>query len=244
MTKIINKLATLPTHTLSERQLYDLEMILSGGFAPLKGFIDKENYQSVLKTTRLVDGTVWPIPITLDTDIKYEIGQEVVLVDSYKTPLAIIKISSVFEPDIRKESMSVYGTLDLKHPGVAYLNYQTRKYYIGGEVVKVNDREHFDFVDIRRTPSELRKYFKGKLRQKNNIIAFQTRNPIHRAHFELIKKSAEKVNAQILIHPVVGPTKEGDIDYITRVRGYIKLVERLEREGLKITLSLLPSVNL
>lgn len=234
--KLHEKLATLPSHTLSERQLYDLEMILSGGFSPLTGFIGEEDYHSVLEDSRLADKTLWPVPITLDTDAEYEVGQEIVLIDSYKLPLAILKISSVYEPDIKKESLSVYGTLDIKHPGVLYLFNHTKKYYIGGEVTKVQDREHFDFTDIRRNPDQLKSHLKEKTEKP--IIAFQTRNPIHRAHFELIKRSAEKVGAHILIHPVVGPTKEGDIDYRTRVRGYKRLVERQSEKD--TTLSLLP----
>jgi len=232
--KLHEKLATLPSHTLSERQLYDLEMILSGGFNPLAGFTDEKDYHSILENSRLRDTTLWPIPITLDTDTEYKVGEELVLVDSYKLPLAILKISSIYEPDIKKESLSVYGTLDLKHPGVSHLFNHTKKYYLGGEVSKVQDREHFDFTDIRKTPNQLKK----ELKEKTKIIAFQTRNPIHRAHFELIKRSAEKVGAHILIHPVVGPTKEGDIDYRTRVRGYKKLVEKQAEEN--TTLSLLP----
>lgn len=236
--KLHDKLATLPNHTLSERQLYDLEMILSGGFSPLTGFIDQKDYHSILESSRLADKTLWPIPITLDTNTEYPVGQELVLVDSYKLPLAILKISSIFEPDIKKESLSVYGTLDAKHPGVAYLFNQTKKYYIGGKVIKAGKREHFDFTDIRRAPNELKSYLKKKVSGKKPVIAFQTRNPIHRAHFELIRRSAEKVGAHVLIHPVVGPTKEGDIDYRTRVRGYKKLVERQDQKN--TTLSLLP----
>lgn len=235
---IEEKLATLPTHTLTDRQLFDLEMILNGGFAPLKGFVDEKNYHSILENNRLVDGTLWPIPITLDTDEVFEAGQEIILIDQYKTRLGVLEISSVYESDIEKESVSVYGTLDTKHPGVAYLKSNTKKYNLGGEVFKINDREHFDFVDIRKTPHQLKNYIKEKLGHEKPVIAFQTRNPIHRAHFELIKRSAEKVGAHILIHPVVGPTKEGDIDYVTRVRGYKKLIEAQKSDD--ITLALLP----
>ncbi|MEI8062133.1 MAG: bifunctional sulfate adenylyltransferase/adenylylsulfate kinase [bacterium] len=236
--KLHEKLATLPSHTLSERQLYDLEMILSGGFSPLKGFVGKEDYHSILDNVRLANGSLWPIPITLDTNTKYQIGQELILVDEYKTPIGILEVSSIYEPNIQKESLSVYGTLDIKHPGISYLINQTKKYYVGGTVTKINNVEHLDFIEIRKTPIQLHNHLKKKSIIDSPIIAFQTRNPIHRAHFELIQRSAKKVGAHILIHPVVGPTKEGDIDYITRVRGYKKLVEA--QDPTTVTLSLLP----
>jgi len=223
---------------LTERQLFDLEMILNGGFAPLTGFVDEADYVSILERTRLADGTVWPIPVTLDVDEAPQVGEEIILLDHYKTQVARLNVSSVFSPDREKEALQVFGTLDQKHPGVAHLFTQTKKFYVGGRVTALQPIEHFDFLEIRRTPAELRAHLAERVPAGTPIVAFQTRNPIHRAHFELARRSSQKINGHTLIHPVVGPTKEGDIDYVTRVRGYKKLIEK--RGGDTTTLSLLP----
>lgn len=226
------------TSILTERQLFDLEMILNGGFAPLTGFINERDYHSILDRTRLANGTVWPIPITLDVNEAPQISDEIILLDQYKTQVGRLIVESVYAPDIEKEALQVCGTLDQKHPGVAHLFNHTKKWYVGGTVSPLQPIEHFDFLEIRKTPAELKAYLAERVTSGTPIVAFQTRNPIHRAHFELARRSAAKIKGHTLIHPVVGPTKEGDIDYVTRVRGYKKLIE--QRGGADITLALLP----
>lgn len=223
--------------TLTERQLHDLELIVLGGFFPLQGFLNQTDYESVVTNSRLSNGKLWPMPIVLDVSDEHvpKIGETIVLQDIRGQKLATLTVESVFVPDKRKEALEVYGTLDKSHPGVAYLFDQTQNTYVGGKVSVLSPRTHRDFQNLRKTPNELKKLFREKYQK--NILAFQTRNPIHRAHYELITRAAKKYNAHILIHPAVGPTKEGDIEYATRVRSYEKLIATRIPHA---TLSLLP----
>ncbi len=210
----------LPRLNLKGRVLHDLEVMLVDGFAPVVGFMDKENYDSVVEKMRLVDGTVFPIPLVLDiahtSDFKE--GDRILLCDQFGNPLAIMDVTSRFTPDKEKEAREVYGTTDMMHPGVAYLMNEMQDTYIGGPVTKIGLPVRNDFKQWRRTPAELKALFKE--RGWDKVVGFQTRNPMHRAHFELVKRAHEKVGAPVLIHPVVGMTKPGDIDYVTRVRTY------------------------
>lgn len=229
--------SVLPRLTLSPRQLCDIEMLLVGGFSPLEGFLGEEDYDSVVENMRLKNGTLWPMPITLDVplDAPYTTGDRVLLCDQYGKPLAILGISSVFTPDKRKEARSVFGTEDPLHPGVRHL-FESNPRYLGGKLFGLSRVESYDFGGLRHTPRELREWFAKH--DWNAVIGFQTRNPLHRAHFELIRRASEEHNAPVLIHPVVGLTKEGDIDYRTRVRCYKFLHERYAGDFTK--LSLLP----
>lgn len=242
MTTIKEKIATLPSIILNERQLFDLEMILNKGFAPLKGFLKQDDYESVLEKSRLIDGSIWPIPITLDIDnnaSKFKEGEEVILRDEFNSPIALLDIESVYIPDKNKEVLAVYGTDDETHPGVTYILSKTKDTYIGGQVTEIPHTRHFDFQDIRLSPDELKQKLKKEGHEK--VVAFQTRNPIHRAHYELVKKAAKNIGGHALIHPVVGPTKEGDIDYVSRVQSYKALVNAINSNNSdEITLSLLP----
>jgi len=232
---LLDAAATLPSLTLTDRQYYDLEMLLSGAFAPLAGFLGEKDYRSVIERSRLTDGSIWPIPIVLDTNdaaFLAAVGKKYVLRDTYETPLALFEVSSAYKPDKKAEALAVYGTTDLAHPGVAYLFNETGSIYLGGKVTRISPG-HFPFTGTR-TPAELRPL----LPKKGNIIAFQTRNPIHRAHYELITRSAAKHKAHILIHPVVGLTKPGDIEARTRIAVYKHIVKRMPKG--KATLSLLP----
>jgi len=225
---------------LTKRQLCDLELILNGGFAPLQGFMGKPDYDNVVENMRLADGSLWPIPIMLDVDKNFaqKIAETSIvnLCDQEGTILAKLFVSDIWEPNKTKEAAYVFGTTDTDHPGVAYLFENTKQYYIGGRLEKLADPIHYDFTDLRHTPQQLKAMFKQK--RVKNIIAFQTRNPMHRVHKEITTLATEKIDGHLLIHPVVGMTKPGDIDYITRVRCYRKILKYYPEKS--VTLSLLP----
>jgi sulfate adenylyltransferase len=210
----------LPRLNLKGRQIYDLELLLVGGFEPLQGFVDEDDYNSVVENMRLVNGTLFPMPITLDVpkEFPHGEGEQILLCDQFGNPLAVMDISSRFTPNKTKEARLVYGSEDLAHPGVQYLYRQMHDEYIGGPVRMLALPARYDFRHFRKTPEELKALFKEK--GWNKVIGFQTRNPMHRAHFELVKRAHEKIGAPVLVHPAVGMTRPGDIDYVTRVRTY------------------------
>lgn len=211
---------TLPRMNLHGRVLHDLEVMLVGGFEPVVGFMGKEDYESVVETMRLADGTLFPIPIVLDVshESPYREGDRILLCDQFGNPLAVMTITSRFTPDKQNEVMKVYGTCDKAHPGVQYVQDEMCDAYLGGTLEKIALPMRNDFKHLRKTPAELKAYFKEQGWDK--VVGFQTRNPMHRVHFELVKRASEKVGAPVLVHPVVGMTKPGDIDYVTRVRTY------------------------
>ncbi len=215
-----DELLNLPRLNLKGRQLYDLELLLVGGFAPLTGFMNKEDYESVVENMRLKDGTLFPIPIVLDVSesCAYTVGDRIILCDQFGNPLATMDVTSRFTPDKQKEVRGVYGTEDSMHPGVQYVQSEMHRVYIGGPVEQISLPVRNDFKQFRKTPEELKNIFKE--RGWDKVVGFQTRNPMHRAHFELVKRAHEKTGAPVLVHPVVGMTKPGDIDYVTRVRTY------------------------
>ena len=239
MPELMSEWLSLPQIVLTERQLFDLELLGNGGFAPLEGFLSEGDYSSVVEDMHLMDGSLWPIPIVLDirSPHHYTIGQRVLLVDTYGNALAMLTIKSIYAPDREREAQMVYGTNDRLHPGVRYLLEEQGDVNLGGTIEMIAPPQHFDFKELRHTPEELKAFFKEKGWDK--IVAFQTRNPLHRAHVEIIKRAAEMHDAHILLHPVVGLTKEGDIDYITRVRAY-KALQENGRLGDDATLALLP----
>ena len=226
--------------TLNDRQLCDLEMLLNGAYSPLKGFLNKEDYDSVLKNMRLANGIVWPIPITLDISEEFsrkiDVGSKVVLRDYEGIALAVLTIADKWEPNLIKESNEVFGTEDDLHPSVDYLLNQSGSIYLGGNIVGLEYPKHYDYQILRHTPAELRRNFEKKGWSK--IVAFQTRNPMHRAHKELVVRAAKQLDGNILIHPVVGMTKPGDVDHYTRVRCYEKIMEKFPQDT--VMLSLLP----
>lgn len=233
--------ATLPTAiTLTQRQVCDLELLLNGGFAPLEGFMDSTEYNGVVNEMRLPDGTVWPMPIVLDVSEKVvqriSGADTVVLCDAEETILAYMSVSEIWQPNRLLEAEKVYGTTDCAHPGVAYVLKETGDYYIGGKVTKVTMPKHYDFLSLRKTPAELKAYFQEKGYDK--VVAFQTRNPMHRAHVELTRRASKEVGAHLLLHPVVGMTKPGDVDHFTRVKCYRNLLKYYPENS--VTLSLLP----
>lgn len=232
--------AGLPAWDLTARQRCDLELLMTGGFSPLDGFMGRADYESVCAGMRLADGTVWPMPIVLDVSEafaeKLSPGQRVVLRDTDNTPLAILTVGELFRPDREAEARQVFGTTDRAHPGVAQLLDRSHPVYVGGRVEGIQLPRHFDFVGLRQTPRALRDTFSA--RGWSRVVAFQTRNPLHRAHRELTLRAAERTGANLLIHPVVGLTKPGDVDHFTRVRCYQALMPNYP-EGLA-HLSLLP----
>lgn len=236
--KVHSDISPLSKIFLTNRQLCDLELILNGGFFPLEGFLNENDYLSVITKMRLSNGHIWPIPIVLDVEgvEGLRVGQKILLCDLSEKPVATLSVESIYKLDKKKEAEFVYKTISRDHFGVKYLYDKTNNYCLGGKVKKVGQIEHYDYMSIRKTPKQLKRYFKNKAFSK--VIGFQTRNPIHQAHFWMIKKAAEAEKAHILIHPSVGETKDGDIDYITRVKCY-KIINKKYAKDFS-TLSLLP----
>ncbi|KAL1612102.1 Sulfate adenylyltransferase [Paraconiothyrium brasiliense] len=215
---------------LTERQLCDLELILNGGFSPLEGFLNEKDYNGVVSDNRLADGALFSMPITLDVsqqtidNLGIKAGARVALRDFRDDRnLAIITVDDVYRPDKQKEAKEVFGG-DPEHPAVKYLYETVQEFYVGGKLDAIDRLEHYDYVGLRYTPAELRLHF-DKLGW-SKVVAFQTRNPMHRAHRELTVRAARARQANVLIHPVVGLTKPGDIDHFTRVRVYQALLPR------------------
>ncbi|KAG1639526.1 hypothetical protein G6F44_007746 [Rhizopus delemar] len=222
---------SLPSVVLTDRQLFDLELLLNGGFSPLEGFLNESNYNSVVEHMRLANGLLWPIPITLDVS-KEELNKSgiqpskrIALLDSRDyEPLAILTVEDIYRPNKPKEAKSVYGADDIAHPAVNYLHNIAKEFNIGGSLEAIQPPSHYDYVANRYTPTELRDHFK-KLHW-TRVVAFQTRNPMHRAHRELTVRAARQRKTHLLIHPVVGLTKPGNIDHYTRVRVYKALMPK------------------
>jgi sulfate adenylyltransferase len=214
--------ADWPSWDLTPRQLCDVELLLSGGFSPLRGFLSSADYESVCSDMRLADGTLWPMPITLDVpeDVASGLGAGATLAlrDPEGVMLAALQVSEVWQPDLSAEAQRVFGTTDPGHPGVSHLLQRTATHYVGGTLEGLQAPVHYDYRDLRLTPAEVRAQF-AKLGWRR-VVAFQTRNPLHRAHQELTLRAAKEVEANLLIHPVVGLTKPGDVDHYTRVRCY------------------------
>ena len=229
-----------PSHDLTPRQLCDLELLLNGGFSPLTGFMTSRDHAAVCSDMRLADGTLWPIPITLDVDEaladRLSAGDSLALRDPEGVMLAVLHVKDVWCPDREAEAEAVFGTANRKHPGVAHLLDRTAPAYVGGRVEGVQPVPHYDYKQLRHTPAELRDAC-AKLGWAR-VVAFQTRNPMHRAHHELTLRAAREIEASLLIHPVVGVTKPGDVDHYTRVRCYQALLPRYPEHT--AMLSLLP----
>ncbi len=229
-----------PSWDLTARQLFDLELILNGGFSPLKGFMGRQDYESVCDSMRLADGTLWPIPITLDVteDVAKGLseGSKLALRDLQGVMLAVLTVTDVWAPDAETQAKAIYGTTDRAHPGVSHLFDRTNTYSVGGTLEGLQRPQHYDFVELRHTPERLRKNF-ARLGWRK-VVAFQTRNPMHRAHIEMSLRASRELEASLLIHPVVGTTKPGDVDHYTRVRCYQAILPRYPKHT--AMLSLLP----
>ncbi len=214
--------------TLTDRQLCDLELLLNGAFSPLQGFMNRAVYDGVVDEMRLPEGTLWPIPITLDLPEeqakKLSGGDRIALRDQEGLLIAVMTVGDVWQPDKSREAKRVFGTQDVTHPGVGYLLGTAGSHSVGGSLQGLQLPHHYDFIPLRHTPAELRELFKKQGWAR--IVAFQTRNPMHRAHKEITLQAAKKVEGNLLIHPAVGMTKPGDVDHYTRVRCYQKLLPR------------------
>lgn len=212
---------------LTGRQICDLELILNGGFSPLDGFLSEKDYNSVVNESRLADGTLWTIPINLDVDEKFaksiSVDQRIVLLQDNEIPVAILTVKDIYKPEKQIEAKKVFRG-DPEHPAVSYLYNIAGEYYVGGSLEAIQLPQHYDYPGLRKSPAQLRSEFES--RQWDRVVAFQTRNPMHRAHRELTVRAAREANAKVLIHPVVGLTKPGDIDHHTRVRVYQEIIKR------------------
>lgn len=229
----------LPTIKLSERAICDLELLGTGAFAPLDRFMGAQDYARVLEEMRLAGGQLFPIPVTLPVanDAHVALDSQVALVDQRNEILAVMTIEEIYEWDLAATSRQVFGTEDARHPLVAEMHGWGRR-NISGKLQVLNLPRHYDFRELRLTPAET----KQRLREMGhaNVVAFQTRNPLHRAHEELTRRAIEDVDGVLLLHPVVGMTKPGDIDYFTRVRTYKALARSNFYPKDRILLSLLP----
>ena len=226
--KLKTEAGELVSHDLSPRQICDLELLMNGGFNPLKGFLSEADYNGVVDNMRLADGSLWPMPITLDVGEsfadKVTIGQDIALRDQEGVILATMTVTDKWVPNKAHEAEMVYGADDAAHPAVNYLHNTAGSVYLGGPVTGIQQPVHYDFRGRRDTPNELRALFR-KLGWRK-VVAFQTRNPLHRAHQELTFRAAREAQANLLIHPVVGMTKPGDIDHFTRVRCYEAVLDQ------------------
>ena len=226
--KLKHEAGTLPSWDMSPRQVCDLELLMNGGFYPLKGFQSQADYDGVVEGMRTADGTLWPIPITLDVSEKFadtvEPGQDIALRDQEGVILAIMSVTDKWIPNKDLEAEKVFGANDLAHPAVNYLHNQAGAVYLGGPITGIQQPVHYDFKARRDTPNELRAFFRKV--GWNKVVAFQTRNPLHRAHQELTFRAAKEAQANLLIHPVVGMTKPGDVDHFTRVRCYEAVLDK------------------
>ncbi len=224
---------------LGEAQLCDIELILNGAFSPLEGFVTQQEYQGIIENMRLPSGLLWPIPVTLDVKPEFveqiSEGETIALRDQEGVIIATMEIQDIWTPDKAVEAAAVFGTENVAHPGINYLLNHAHEVYIGGKLRGVEPHTHYDFKLLRDSPSELRGLFR-KLGWRK-VVAFQTRNPMHRAHQELTFRAAHENEANLLIHPVVGMTKPGDVNHFTRVRCYEHILKRYPEQT--TTLSIL-----
>lgn len=230
---------TLPAWTLTPRQLCDVELLLNGGFSPLTGFMGQTDYESVVKNLHLANGALWPMPIILDVTAQFSekltIGQSVALYDTEGLLIAILTVTSLWKPDKSLEVESVYGSTDLNHPGVRYIVDQTAEIYLGGTLTGVRLPPRYDFCTLRQTPQQLRDLFTQ--RGWERIVAFQTRNPMHRAHYALTLRAMRQIEANLLLHPSDGAVAD-NIQHYARVRCYQSLLHHYPEQTTH--LSLLP----
>jgi sulfate adenylyltransferase len=215
-----------PSWTLNRRATCDLELLACGGFSPLDGYLGEADYESVCGSMRLADGTLWPIPITLDVDAATlrAAGSRgsLALRDRGGTLLATLRVEQAWRPGLAAEAAAVYGTTDISHPGVAQLLGGTHECYVSGTLEVLELPQHHGFHAHLHTPAELRAAFAAL--GWDRIVAFQTRNPMHRAHQQLTLRAMRDSGANLLIHPIAGVGKPGDVDVATRVRCYRALL--------------------
>ncbi|MGI8734076.1 MAG: bifunctional sulfate adenylyltransferase/adenylylsulfate kinase [Pyrinomonadaceae bacterium] len=222
---------------LSTRSVCDLELLASGAFSPLDRFMRQEDHERVLDEMRLASGSIFPIPVTLPVDAHLaNLDRDVALRDERNELLAVMTVEEAYQWDLLEVATQVFGTTDLRHPFVAEMH-RWGKYNLSGRLRLIQLPRHYDFAELRMTPTETRERL-GRLGYRN-VIAFQTRNPVHRAHEEMTKKAMELVDGVLLLHPVVGMTKSGDVDHYVRVRTYKALAANYYAQN-RTLLSLLP----
>ncbi len=228
----------LPSLQISERAVCDLELIANGSFSPLDCFMREGDYRSVLESMRMEDGTLFPLPVTLPVDLPSGVGLdcEVALRDSRNEVLAILRVDEIFSWDLNEYARCALGTEDVRHPLVSEM-YRWGKHNISGTLEMIQSPARYDFKELRLSPVEVRDGLRAL--GKKNVIAFQTRNPLHRVHEELTKRAIRERDGVLLLHPVVGLTKPGDVDHYTRVRTY-RALARGYYEDDEILLALLP----
>lgn len=228
----------LPSVQISARALCDLELLATGAFSPLDRFMGKADYERVLTEMRLKNGTIFPIPVTLPLDESSlpSWGEQITLSDARNNTIAVMEIEEVYHYDPQREARLVLGTTDARHPLISEM-VRWGKVYVSGALKVLNLPSYNDFVELRLTPAEVRAHLEKMGNEK--VVAFQTRNPMHRIHEELTKRAADDINGSLLIHPVVGLTKPGDVDHYTRVRVYRALVDNYYDQN-RTLLSLLP----
>jgi sulfate adenylyltransferase len=230
----------VPSWTLTPRQMCDVKLLLNGGFSPLDGFLGEADYHRVVDDMRLADGTLWPMPITLDVDRttadSIGVGDRLALRDPEGWLVAVLAVSSKWTPDKHREAERVFGTTDTAHPGVDHLLNEAHPIYVGGRLAGVDRPIDYDFKHHRHDPAELRRLFQQW--GWSRIVAFQTRNPMHRAHRDLTFRAAQMAEANLLVHPVVGLTQPGDVDHFARVRCYEHILKSYPEQT--TMLSLLP----
>ncbi len=235
---LLQKASHLPSIQISSRALCDLELLATGAFSPLDRFMGQQDYENVLQSMRLQNGMLFPLPITLTVDESAltGAGDQIVLRDARNLVVAVMDLEEVFAWDTRAEAQMALGTIDSKHPLVSEMERWGNR-CISGKLRVLNLPRYYDFIDLRRTPAQVRGIFESI--GLTRVVAFQTRNPLHRIHEELTKRAADEVGGGLLIHPVVGLTKPGDVDHYTRVRIYRTLVEKYY-DPQRTVLSLLP----
>ncbi|MGY1683070.1 sulfate adenylyltransferase [Geodermatophilus sp. SYSU D01176] len=229
----------LPTWELTRRQRCDLELLATGGFSPLRSFLDRADHESVCDMMRLESGQLWPVPIMLDLPaevVRAARSAGAVVLRSRGADVAVLRVETAWQPDRRAEAAAVFGTTDSTHPGVRTLLHDTHPWYVSGPLEVLRLPDHRAFRALRHTPAEVRSLLAA--RGWGKVVAFQTRNPMHRAHQELTLRAARDLDASVLLHPVVGITKPGDIDPHVRVRCYCALLRTYPPES--VLLSLLP----
>ncbi len=228
------------TWTLTERQLCDCEMILNGSFYPLNGFMNEIDYNQVLENMRINTGELFPIPIVLDVDENFSntlnTDDKIFLRSKEGFIIAKMNIESIWRPNLKKEAKLVYKTEDTLHPAVNFLFFSSNKIYLGGKIEKIRMPTHYDFIKYRKGPKEVKSIFKKMGWTK--VIAFQTRNPLHKAHVEMTLQAMKSIDANLLLHPAIGITKPGDINHFTRVRCYEYVIKKYPDDS--VFLALLP----
>ena len=224
--------------TLSLKQQCDLEMISNGAFSPISTFNNQKDYEEILLKNKLSNGLVWPIPIVLDVPDQFlkslDKNEYISLRNTEGFLLAILKVKEFWAPNKKEEANMVFKSNDPNHPGVDYLFNHTNNNYISGELVPIHENKYFDFTHLRKSPQEVRDFF--RLNNWKDVIAFQTRNPMHRAHYELTKLAMDEHNSKLLIHPVIGMSKPGDIDHFTRVKCYQHIIKYYPENSVELSL--------